>query len=134
VAPDVGWVLGYSYICHASLLHSATTLVFEGKPVGTPDAGAFWRALKEHKVVVLFGAPKIFRAIKKVDPTGALIVNVDFCNLTTLFLSGERSDPTTVERLQGKLNRPVIDRWWQTELGWTMSGHPVGFGAFPVKL
>jgi propionyl-CoA synthetase len=133
-ASDVGWVVGHSYICYAPLLHGATILVFEGKPVGTPDAGAFWRVLQEHKVVAMFGAPTAFRAIKKVDPTGALIADYDFSNFRTLFLAGERSDPAKVEWLQGKLSRPVIDHWWQTEMGWPMSGNPVGLGAFPVKL
>ena len=132
-ASDVGWVVGHSYICYGPLLHGATTLVYEGKPVGTPDAGAFWRVLQDHKVAAMFGAPTAFRAIKKVDPTGALIAEYDLSHFRTLFLAGERSDPATVEWLQDKLDRPVIDHWWQTELGWPMSGNPVGLGAFEVK-
>lgn len=133
-ASDVGWVVGHSYICYGPLLHGATTIVFEGKPVGTPDAGTFWRVLQDHKVTAMFGAPTAFRAIKKVDPTGALIPNYDLSHFRTLFLAGERSDPATVQWLQEKLNRPVIDHWWQTELGWPMSGNPVGLGPLPVKL
>lgn len=133
-ASDVGWVVGHSYICYGPLLHGAATIVFEGKPVGTPDAAAFWRVLQDHKVAAMFGAPTAFRAIKKVDPTGALIANYDLSAFRTLFLAGERSDPATVRWLQDKLNRPVIDHWWQTELGWPMSGNPVGLGAFSVKL
>ncbi|MEP3297905.1 MAG: propionyl-CoA synthetase [Pseudoruegeria sp.] len=133
-ASDVGWVVGHSYICYGPLLHGAATVVFEGKPVGTPDAGAFWRVIQEHNVVALFTAPTAFRAIKKEDPTGSLIADYDFSNFRTLFLAGERSDPATIEWAQEKLDRPVIDHWWQTETGWAMSGNPVGLGAFPIKL
>lgn len=133
-ASDVGWVVGHSYICYSPLLHGAATVVFEGKPVGTPDAGVFWRVIQDHGVVALFTAPTAFRAIKKVDPSGSLIPGYDLSNFRTLFLAGERSDPATIEWAQTALDRPVIDHWWQTELGWPMSGNPVGLGGFPVKL
>ncbi|SEK11004.1 Acetyl-coenzyme A synthetase [Marinovum algicola] len=133
-ASDVGWVVGHSYICYGPLLHGAATVVYEGKPVGTPDAGAFWRVIQDHGVVALFTAPTAFRAIKKEDPAGSLIAEYDLSQFRTLFLAGERSDPATIEWAQDKLARPVIDHWWQTETGWPMSGNPVGLGAFPVKL
>ncbi|MFK7869040.1 MAG: AMP-binding protein [Roseobacter sp.] len=133
-ASDGGSVVGHSYICYGPLLHGAATVVYEGKPVGTPDAGAFWRVIRDHDVVAMFTAPTAFRAIKKVDPTGASIADYDLSKFRTLFLAGERSDPATIEWAQAKLDRPVIDHWWQTELGWAMSGNPVGLGAFPVKL
>ncbi|WP_299483767.1 propionyl-CoA synthetase [uncultured Roseibium sp.] len=132
-ASDVGWVVGHSYICYAPLLHGCATIVYEGKPVGTPDAGAFWRVIAEHKVVALFTAPTAFRAIRKEDPSGKLIDNYDLSHFRTLFLAGERSDPATIEWAQQKLKRPVIDHWWQTETGWPMSGNPVGLGVLPVK-
>ncbi|WP_299750728.1 propionyl-CoA synthetase [uncultured Tateyamaria sp.] len=133
-ASDVGWVVGHSYICYGPLLHGCATVMYEGKPVGTPDAGAFWRVIQDHKVAALFTAPTAFRAIKKEDPTGALIADYDLSHFRTLFLAGERSDPATIEWAQEKLDRPVIDHWWQTETGWAMSGNPVGLGAFPIKL
>lgn len=133
-ASDVGWVVGHSYICYGPLLHGAATVVYEGKPIGTPDAGAFWRVIQDHGVVAMFTAPTAFRAIKKVDPNGALLADYDLSKFRTLFLAGERSDPATIEWAQDKLDRPVIDHWWQTELGWAMSGNPVGLGAFPIKL
>ncbi|GAA6208645.1 propionyl-CoA synthetase [Cognatishimia sp. WU-CL00825] len=133
-ASDVGWVVGHSYICYGPLLHGCATVVYEGKPVGTPDAGAFWRVIQDHKVAALFTAPTAFRAIKKEDPTGALIAQYDLSNFRTLFLAGERSDPATITWAQDHLERPVIDHWWQTETGWAMSGNPVGLGAFPIKL
>ena len=132
-ASDVGWVVGHSYICYAPLLHGCATIVFEGKPVGTPDAGAFWRVIAEHKVVALFTAPTAFRAIRKENPTGSLIAEYDLSAFRTLFLAGERSDPATIEWAQEKLQRPVIDHWWQTETGWPMSGNPVGLGMLPIK-
>ena len=132
-ASDVGWVVGHSYICYAPLLHGATTLVYEGKPVGTPDAGAFWRVISEHNVVALFTAPTAFRAIKKEDPAGDLIKNYDLTKLRTLFLAGERADPETIKWAEAKLNVPVIDHWWQTETGWAIAGNPVGLGKMPVK-
>ena len=133
-ASDVGWVVGHSYICYGPLLHGCATVMYEGKPVGTPDAGAFWRVIQDHKVAALFTAPTAFRAIKKEDPGGYLIGQYDLSHFRTLFLAGERSDPTTVEWAEQKLNRLVIDHWWQTETGWAMSGNPVGLGTFPVKL
>ncbi len=133
-ASDVGWVVGHSYICYGPLLHGAATVVYEGKPIGTPDAGAFWRVIQDHNVVAMFTAPTAFRAIKKVDPKGDLIADYDLSKFRTLFLAGERSDPATIEWAQEKLDRPVIDHWWQTETGWAMSGNPVGLGTFPVKL
>ncbi|WP_424970687.1 propionyl-CoA synthetase [Dinoroseobacter sp. S76] len=132
-ASDVGWVVGHSYICYAPLLHGCATVVYEGKPVGTPDAGAFWRVIQDHKVAALFTAPTAFRAIKKEDPEGALIGQYDLSAFRTLFLAGERSDPATVQWAEAKLQRPVIDHWWQTETGWPMSGNPVGLGQVPVK-
>ncbi|MBM7070315.1 propionyl-CoA synthetase [Actibacterium sp. 188UL27-1] len=133
-ASDVGWVVGHSYICYGPLLHGCATVIYEGKPVGTPDAGAFWRVIQDHKVAALFTAPTAFRAIRKADPTGKLIDDYDLSYFRTLFLAGERSDPATIQWAQEKLDRPVIDHWWQTETGWAMSGNPVGLGAFPIKL
>lgn len=133
-ASDVGWVVGHSYICYGPLLHGCASVIYEGKPVGTPDAGAFWRVIQDHKVTALFTAPTAFRAIKKEDPTGALISNYDLSNFKTLFLAGERSDPATIEWAQLHIKRPVIDHWWQTETGWPMSGNAVGLGVLPVKL
>jgi len=132
-ASDVGWVVGHSYICYAPLLHGCATIVYEGKPVGTPDAAAFWRVIDDHDVVALFTAPTAFRAIRKEDPNGTLINRHDLSRFRTLFLAGERSDPATIEWAQQKLQRPVIDHWWQTETGWPMSGNPVGLGVLPVK-
>jgi propionyl-CoA synthetase len=133
-ASDVGWVVGHSYIVYAPLLHGATTILYEGKPVGTPDAGAFWRVIAEHKVAAMFTAPTAFRAIKKEDPSGALIRNYDLRNFRTLFLAGERADPETIKWAEANLGEPVLDHWWQTETGWTIAGNPVGLGALPVKL
>jgi len=133
-ASDVGWVVGHSYIVYAPLLHGNATIVFEGKPVGTPDAGTFWRVISEYKVAALFTAPTAFRAIKKEDPTGALIDRYDLSSLRTLFLAGERADPDTIEWARARLDVPVIDHWWQTETGWTIAGNPVGLGMLPVKL
>jgi propionyl-CoA synthetase len=132
-ASDVGWVVGHSYICYGPLLHGCATVVYEGKPVGTPDAGAFWRVIQDHEVAALFTAPTAFRAIKKEDPKGHLIGQYDLSKFRTLFLAGERSDPATIQWAEEKLKRPVIDHWWQTETGWAMSGNPVGLGQFPVK-
>ncbi|MEQ8825098.1 MAG: propionyl-CoA synthetase [Filomicrobium sp.] len=132
-ASDVGWVVGHSYICYGPLLHGATTLVYEGKPVGTPDAGAFWRVISEHKVSVLFTAPTAFRAIKKEDPEGSFIGKYDMSSLRSLFLAGERADPDTIQWAEAKLQVPVIDHWWQTETGWAIAGNPVGLGMLPVK-
>ena len=132
-ASDVGWVVGHSYICYAPLLHGATTIVYEGKPVGTPDAGAFWRVIAEHNVSALFTAPTAFRAIKKEDPEGKLIGNYDLRGFRTLFLAGERADPETIKWAERHLGVPVIDHWWQTETGWAIAGNPVGLGMLPVK-
>ncbi|MEM7300924.1 MAG: propionyl-CoA synthetase [Pseudomonadota bacterium] len=133
-ASDVGWVVGHSYIIYAPLLHGCTTIVFEGKPVGTPDAGTFWRVISEHSVAALFTAPTAFRAIKKEDSKGELIAKYNMSCLRTLFLAGERADPDTIKWAQDQLGVPVIDHWWQTETGWTIAGNPVGLGALPIKL
>ena len=132
-ASDVGWVVGHSYIVYAPLLHGCTTILYEGKPVGTPDAGAFWRVISEHGVVALFTAPTAFRAIKKEDPQGALIPNYDLSKFRTLFLAGERADPETIKWAERNLNVPVIDHWWQTETGSPISQNPIGLGQLPVK-
>ncbi|MCG8446268.1 MAG: propionyl-CoA synthetase [Hyphomicrobiales bacterium] len=132
-ASDVGWVVGHSYIVYAPLLHGCATILFEGKPVGTPDAGVFWRVISEHKVASLFTAPTAFRAIKKEDPDGALIEKYDLTGFRTLFLAGERADPDTVQWAEDKLQVPVIDHWWQTETGWAIAANPLGLGMLPVK-
>jgi len=132
-ASDVGWVVGHSYIVYAPLLHGCTTILFEGKPVGTPDAGTFWRVVADHKVAALFTAPTAFRAIKKEDPDGALIAKYDITSMRTLFLAGERADPDTVKWAEEKLKVPVIDHWWQTETAWSIAANPVGLGMLPVK-
>ncbi len=132
-ASDVGWVVGHSYIVYAPLLAGCTTILFEGKPVGTPDAGAFWRVIAEHGAVALFTAPTAFRAIKKEDPQGSLIGKYDLSGFRTLFLAGERADPDTIQWAERMLNVPVIDHWWQTETGWANAGNPVGLGTLPVK-
>jgi propionyl-CoA synthetase len=133
-ASDVGWVVGHSYIVYAPLLHGCTTILFEGKPVGTPDAGTFWRVIAEHGVVALFTAPTAFRAIKGQDPNGEFIRKHDLSRFRTLFLAGERGDPPTIEWAQARLGVPVIDHWWQTETGSPISQNPVGLGLLPVKL
>ena len=133
-ASDVGWVVGHSYICYAPLLQGCTTVLYEGKPVGTPDAGAFWRVIAEHNVATLFTAPTAFRAIKKQDPNGDLIKNYDIGSLRALFLAGERADPDTVHWAQEKLGCPVIDHWWQTETGWAIAGYPLGLENMAVKV
>ena len=132
-ASDVGWVVGHSYIVYAPLLHGCTTILFEGKPVGTPDAGTFWRVVQDHKVAALFTAPTAFRAIKKEDPDGALIAKYDISSMRTLFLAGERADPDTVKWAEEKLKVPVVDHWWQTETAWSIAANPVGLGMLPVK-
>jgi propionyl-CoA synthetase len=132
-ASDIGWVVGHSYIVYAPLFHGATSIMYEGKPVGTPDAGAFWRVVSEHKAVALFTAPTAFRAIKKEDPNGTLMQKYDLSKFRTLFLAGERADPPTVAWAEQVLKKPVIDHWWQTETGWCIAGNPVGLGALPVK-
>jgi propionyl-CoA synthetase len=132
-ASDVGWVVGHSYIVYAPLLHGATTILYEGKPVGTPDAGAFWRVIAEHGCVAMFTAPTAFRAIKKEDPDAKLLARYDLAKFRTLFLAGERADPDTVMWAERILNLPVIDHWWQTETGWAIAGNPIGLGQLPVK-
>ncbi|MEM8959866.1 MAG: propionyl-CoA synthetase [Acidobacteriota bacterium] len=133
-ASDVGWVVGHSYICYGPLLHGATTIVFEGKPVGTPDAGTFWRVIHQHRVVTLFTAPTAFRAIRAADPDAALLEPYDLSHFRALFLAGERADPETIRWAESTLGVPVIDHWWQTETGWTIAGNPLGLGLLPVKL
>ena len=132
-ASDVGWVVGHSYIVYAPLLHGCTTILYEGKPVGTPDAGAFWRVISQHGVKALFTAPTAFRAIKKEDPRGELIGKYDLSKFKTLFLAGERCDPDTILWAQDKLKVPVIDHWWQTELGWPAIANCHGIEPMPVK-
>jgi propionyl-CoA synthetase len=132
-ASDIGWVVGHSYIVYGPLLHGSTTILFEGKPVGTPDAGTYWRVIAEHGVVALFTAPTAFRAIKKEDPQGELVGRYDLSRFRTLFLAGERADPETLRWAERVLGVPVIDHWWQTETGSPISHNPVGLGALPVK-
>jgi propionyl-CoA synthetase len=132
-ASDIGWVVGHSYIVYAPLLAGVTTLIFEGKPVGTPDAGTFWRVCAEHKVRVLFTAPTAFRAIRRDDPEGDFIKAYRMPHFRGLFLAGERADPETLKWAERMLNVPVIDHWWQTESGWPMVANPLGLGLLPVK-
>jgi propionyl-CoA synthetase len=132
-ASDVGWVVGHSYIVYAPLLAGCTSVLYEGKPVGTPDAGAFWRVCAQHGVKVLFTAPTALRAIKKEDPTGAFVARHDLSKLEALFLAGERCDPPTAEWISALLRKPVIDHWWQTETGWSISGNFRGFGLFESR-
>ncbi|TVR06288.1 MAG: propionyl-CoA synthetase [Salinarimonadaceae bacterium] len=130
---DVGWVVGHSYIVYAPLLHGCASILYEGKPVGTPDAGAYWRVIAQHGVAALFTAPTAFRAIRKEDPEAKLLRKYDLSRLRTLFLAGERADPDTVKWAEAVLGVPVIDHWWQTETGWPIVGNPVGVGLLPVK-
>ena len=143
-ASDIGWVVGHSYIVYAPLIYGCTTVLFEGKPVGTPDAGVYWRVISQHHVVCLFTAPTAFRAIKREDPQGGLIRKYDLSKFRTLFLAGERLDPDTLRWAEDLLTRsrygqtsntkvPVIDHWWQTETGWPISANCVGLGKLPVK-
>jgi len=132
-ASDVGWVVGHSYIVYGPLLHGATTIVYEGKPIGTPDAGAFWRVVEEYKAVALFTAPTAFRAIRKEDPDATFLKKYSTKSLRTLFLAGERADPDTVAWAETVLGVPVVDHWWQTETGWGIVGNPVGLGLLPIK-
>jgi propionyl-CoA synthetase len=132
-ASDVGWVVGHSYIVYAPLFHGCTSILYEGKPVGTPDAGAFWRVISEHGCAAMFTAPTAFRAIKKEDPQGKLLARYDLKKFRTLFLAGERADPDTLAWAEKLLNVPVIDHWWQTETGWAIAGNPVGLGMLQVK-
>jgi len=132
-ASDVGWVVGHSYICYAPLLNGNTTIVYEGKPVGTPDPGAFWRVIAQHGVKVLFTAPTAFRAIRKEDPEGAHLKRYDLSHFRALFLAGERCDPDTLLWAEAQLGVPVIDHWWQTETGWAICANPLGIEKLPVK-
>ncbi len=132
-ASDFGWAVGHSYIVYAPLLAGCTTVVHEGKPVGTPDAGEFWRVIDEHDVRVLFTAPTAFRAIKREDPQGDHLARYDLSRFRTLFLAGERLDPDTYHWARALLQKPVIDHWWQTETGWPVAANCLGLGAFPVK-
>jgi len=132
-ASDIGWVVGHSYIVYAPLIHGCTTVLYEGKPVGTPDGGAFWRVVAEYGVTALFTAPTALRAIKKVDPDGELIRRHDIGSLRALFLAGERADPESVRWAEEMLGVPVIDHWWQTETGWAIAANPLGLELLPVK-
>ncbi len=132
-ASDVGWVVGHSYIVYAPLITGATTILYEGKPVGTPDAGAFWRVLSEYGAVAMFTAPTAFRAIKKDDPDGSLMGDYDLSNFRTLFLAGERLDPDTYHWATDILHKPVVDHWWQTETGWAIASNPRGLEELPIK-
>jgi len=132
-ASDVGWVVGHSYIVYGPLLKGCTTVMYEGKPVGTPDPGAFWRVISEHKVKVLFTAPTAFRAIKKEDPEAGHLGRYDISGMDALFLAGERCDPDTLHWARKILDRPVIDHWWQTETGWAIAANPLGIEEMPVK-
>lgn len=132
-ASDVGWVVGHSYIVYAPLLVGCTTVLFEGKPVGTPDAGAFWRVVEQHRVKVLFAAPTAFRAIKKTDSDGLEISKYDISSLRTIFMAGERLDPPTLTWTENVTGKPVIDHWWQTETGWAIAGNPLGLEQFATK-
>ncbi|HKL70673.1 propionate-CoA ligase PrpE [Salibaculum sp.] len=133
-ASDVGWVVGHSYICYAPLIAGNTTIVFEGKPVGTPDAGTFWRVIEEHNVKSFFTAPTAFRAVKREDPKGEFVKKYNLSSLRAIYLAGERADPDTIEWTQAMTGKPVYDHWWQTETGWTIAGNPVGVEPLPVKL
>ena len=132
-ASDVGWVVGHSYVVYAPLFHGCTSILYEGKPVGTPDAGTFWRVISDHKVNVLFTAPTAFRAIKREDPDGLLMKDYDLSSFRYLFLAGERTDPDTLHWAEEKIGVPVIDHWWQTETGWAIAANCVGLHQFPVK-
>jgi propionyl-CoA synthetase len=132
-ASDVGWVVGHSYIVYAPLIQGCTTVFFEGKPVRTPDAGTFWRVIEDHKVSIFFTAPTAFRAIKKEDPTAALMQKYDVSSLRTVFVAGERCDPPTLQWIQEVTKVPVIDHWWQTESGWSIVSNMMGVEVFPVK-
>ncbi len=132
-ASDIGWVVGHSYIVYGPLLAGCTTVLSEGKPVGTPDAGAFWRVIAEHRVKTLFTAPTAFRAIKKEDPTGDLARKYDLSAFRYLFLAGERLDPETYRWARELLGVPVIDHWWQTETGWAIAADLMGLDPMPTK-
>jgi propionyl-CoA synthetase len=131
-ASDVGWVVGHSYIVYGPLLRGCTTVMFEGKPVGTPDAGAFWKVIADNRVKVMFTAPTAIRAIRREDPDGKLLQHYDLSNLNYLFLAGERCDPETLVWAQAHLGVPVIDHWWQTETGWSIAANPAGLSLFDI--
>ncbi|MEC8573511.1 MAG: propionate-CoA ligase PrpE, partial [Pseudomonadota bacterium] len=133
-ASDVGWVVGHSYICYGPLIHGNTTIVFEGKPVGTPDAGTFWRVISDHKVKSFFTAPTAFRAVKREDPKGEYVKKYDLSCLEQVYLAGERADPDTITWAQEQLQVPVVDHWWQTETGWSIAANPLGIEELPTKL
>ncbi|MBE1295896.1 MAG: AMP-binding protein [Rhodobacteraceae bacterium] len=133
-ASDVGWVVGHSYICYGPLIHGNTTIVFEGKPVGTPDAGTFWRVISEHNVKSFFTAPTAFRAVKREDPKGEFVGKYDLSCLNQVYLAGERADPDTIPWAQDQLKVPVVDHWWQTETGWSIAANPLGIEELPTKL
>ncbi|WP_146586701.1 propionyl-CoA synthetase [Puniceibacterium confluentis] len=133
-ASDVGWVVGHSYICYGPLIHGNTSIVFEGKPVGTPDAGTFWRVIEEHDVKSFFTAPTAFRAVKREDPKGEYLKKYDLSGLRAIYLAGERADPDTIEWTQKLTGKPVYDHWWQTETGYTIAGNPAGIEPLPVKI
>ncbi|MDG1972756.1 MAG: AMP-binding protein, partial [Paracoccaceae bacterium] len=133
-ASDVGWVVGHSYIVYAPLLAGCTSVMFEGKPVGTPDAGTFWRVISENNVKSFFTAPTAFRAIKREDPKGDFVKKYDLSCLQALFLAGERSDPDTIHWAQDQLCVPVVDHWWQTEVGWSITAIPLGFDQMNIKI
>ena len=132
-ASDIGWIVGHSYIVYGPLFHGCTTVIFEGKPVGTPDPGAFWRIISEYNVKTLFTAPTAFRAIKKEDPNGEYFKKYDLSKFEALYLAGERADPDTIHWAEKLLKKPVIDHWWQTETSWTIAGNFKGLGLFPTK-
>ena len=132
-ASDIGWIVGHSYIVYAPLFYGCTTILFEGKPVGTPDAGVFWKIISEHKVKSLFTAPTAIRAIKKEDPDGKFFKKYDLSKFDTLFLAGERADPDTIKWFEKLSNAPVIDHWWQTETSWAISANCAGIEKFPIK-
>jgi propionyl-CoA synthetase len=131
---DIGWVVGHSYIVYGPLLQGCASVLYEGKPVGTPDAGAYWRVIEDYKVAAFFTAPTGLRAVRKEDPQAKLVKNYDVTSLRTLFLAGERADPDTVAWAQKVLGVPVVDHWWQTETGWPIAANPVGLGMLPIKL
>jgi propionyl-CoA synthetase len=133
-ASDIGWVVGHCYIVYGPLLHGCASVLYEGKPIGTPDAGAFWRVIQDYKVAAFFTAPTAFRAVRKEDPQASLLKKYDIKSMRTLFLAGERADPETVAWAQKVLGVPVIDHWWQTETGWPIAANPVGLGILPIKL
>ena len=132
-ASDIGWVVGHSYIVYAPLLNGCTSILYEGKPTGTPDSGAFWRVISEHNVSAMFTAPTALRAIKRDDPNGKEIKKYDLKNFRMQFLAGERADPTTIRWAEKHLNVPIIDHWWQTETGWAIAGNFAGLGLFDIK-